>query len=184
MMQASSQRERKLVALLVLLAVVGLVWLTIVAPLVSGFNERAIERAALLRRYQTNQRTIASIPRLRRQAESQRENLRNFAITAPTLAAGTVEIQDRAQRVVEAGGGEVRNIEDVATAEDQVKMRVSARMTLRQIALVLTQLQNETPFLTVETLNIAADQTVISGRLETMEVSFEVSVPIILAKPR
>lgn len=184
MMRASSQRERTLVAVFILLALVALVWLTVVAPIVSGFNERSVERTELLRRYQTNERTIASIPRLRRQAESQRENLRNFVITAPTAIAAASEIQDRLQRVIENAGGEMRNIEDVATTEQQIEMRASARLTLGQIAVVLTQLQNEAPFLIVETLNIAADQSVISGRLETMEVSFEISVPVILAKPR
>ena len=182
MMQASSQRERKLVALLILLALVTSLWLLIIAPIVAGFSARAVERAELLRRYQANERTIASIPRLRRQAENQRETFRNYVITAPTSAGASAQIQDRLQRVVENAGGEIGNIENVATPDDHVKLRTSARLTLAQVATVLTQLQNEAPFLIVETLNIAADQAVISGRLESMEVSFEVSVPVVLAK--
>lgn len=184
MIRASSPRERRLIALFILVACVALVWLTIIAPIISGFSERAAERTALLQRYQVNQRTIASIPRLRRQAEQQRETLRSFAVIAPTSAAAGAQIEERLQRVIETAGGELRNLEDVSTTARQVRVLASARLSLGQVGAVLTRLQNETPFLNIETLNISADQAAISGRMETMEVSFEISVPIILAKPR
>ena len=183
-MKTLSQRERRLVSLLVLAGLMALVWIVLIAPLLNGFSERAIRRNSLLLQYQTNQRIVGSIPRLRRQAERQRDVYSSFAVSAPSLGAVSTVIQERLQNTVDGAGGELRGVEEVATADQQVRLRASARMTLAQLSAVLARLQNETPFVVVETLNIAADQAAISGRLEIMEVSFEVSVPVIVAKSR
>lgn len=183
-MQVLSQRERKLIALLILGAVLGLVWLVIVGPIVSGFSERSARRTLLVQQYQANQRIIGSVPRLRRQAERQREQLRHFGITAPTQAAAVVALQDRVQRAIDDADGEVQSVEDVSDDTAQIRVRASARMTLAQMAAVITRLDNEPPYLLVETLQVSADQAAISGRLEIMEVGFEVSVPFVAAQSR
>ncbi len=183
-MRTLSQRERKLLALLILCIVASLVWVVIVGPLVSGFSERSARRSLLTQQYQTNQRIIGSIPRLRRQAERQSDELRSFVISAPSRAEAGVILQDRLQRTIENAGGEVRAVEDASGPDGQVRVRGSARMTLEQLTMMLARLQNEPPYLVVEALNVAADQAVISGRLETMEVGLEISVPVILSKPR
>ncbi len=183
-MQVLSQRERKLIALLILGAALGLVWLIIVGPIMSGFGERAARRSLLVQQYQANQRIIGSVPRLRRQAERQREQLRNFGMTAPTQAAAVVALQDRVQRAIDAADGEVQSVEDVSDDTAQIRVRASARMTLAQMTAVITRLDNEPPYLLVETLQVSADQAAISGRLEIMEVGFEVSVPFVAAQSR
>lgn len=183
-MRTLSQRERKLVALFILFIVASLIWVVIVGPLISGFSERSARRDLLTQQYQANQRIIGSIPRLRRQAERQREDLRSFVITSPTQAAAGIILQERLQRTIENAGGEVRAVEEASGADGQARARGTARMTLEQLTTLLTRLQNEPPYLVVEALNVAADQAVISGRLETMEVGLEVSVPVILSKSR
>ena len=183
-MRSLSQRERKLLALFILCIVASLIWVVIVGPVISGFSERSARRSLLMQQYQANQRMIGSIPRLRRQAERQREDLHNFVISAPTQAAAGVILQERLQRTIESAGGEVRAIEDVSGTDGQARAHGSARMTLAQLTTMLARLQNEPPYLVVEALNIAADQAVISGRPETMEVGLEISVPVILPKSR
>lgn len=183
-MRTLSLRERKLVAVLVLLALLGTIWTLLVAPVLAGFSERAARRELLTRQYQLNQRTIGSIPRLRRQAERQRDTLRDFVLTGPTPAATAIVLQERVQRTIETVGGEVRAIEDATADETKLRARASARMTLAQMTATLARLQNEPPFLAVDAVNVTADQAAISGRLETMEVSLEVSAPYILAKSR
>ena len=105
-------------------------------------------------------------------------------MTAPTQAAAVVALQDRVQRAIDAADGEVQSVEDVSDGTAQIRVRASARMTLAQMTAVLTRLDNEPPYLLVETLQVSADQAAISGRLETMEVGFEVSVPFVAAQSR
>lgn len=183
-MRPLSQRERKLLALFILCLVASLIWVVIVGPIISGFSERFADRSLLTQQFQANQRIIGSIPRLRRQAERQRNDLGSFVISAPSQAAASVILQERLQRIIENAGGEIRVIEDASGTDGQVRARGSARMTLEQLTTMLARLQNEPPFLVVEALIIAADQAVISGRLDTMEVSLEISVPVILSKSR
>lgn len=177
-------RERRLFAIFILIVVVALIWLTIIGPIVSGFNDRAAQRALLTRQYQANQRIVGSIQRLRRQAEQQRNQVRNLVITAPTEAAALADLQDRVQRTIESAGAEVRAVDDAAGDETAIRTRASARMTLDQLTTVLTRFENEPPHLVVESLDISAEQAVISGRLDLMEVAFDVSVPVILSQSR
>jgi len=178
-MRVMSQRERKLVALLILFMILGLVWLVIVGPIFSGFSERAADRTRLIQQYQANQRVIGSIPRLRRQAERQREQLRNFGLTAPTQAAAVGALQNRVERAIADVDGEVQSVEDLSDGTPQIRIRASARMTLAQMTAVIMRLGNDPPYPVVESLQLSADQAAISGRLDVMEVGFEVSVPYV-----
>lgn len=183
-MRTLSSRERKLIALLILCGIAGAVWLIVVGPVLAGFSERATQRAMLVQQYQANQRIIGSIPRLRRQIERQREGLKDYVVSAPTQEMADLALQERVQRVIERAGGEVRSIEGAADGGAQIRARASARLTLAQLTVVIARLQNDPPFLAVELLNVSADQAALSGRLDVMEVSLEVSVPVVLAKSR
>lgn len=179
-----SPRERSLVAILILVVVAGLIWMTIVSPVLSGFSDRATQRALLTRQYQANQRVIGSIPRLRRQAERQREQVRDIVLTAPSKAAAITILQDRVQQAIDDAGGEVRAVDDTTDDDATIRARASGRMTLGQLTTVLARLQNEAPHLAIESLDVSADQAVISGRLDVMEISFDISVPVILSATR
>jgi Tfp pilus assembly protein PilO len=183
-MRSITQRERSLVAILILVVLILGVWIFIFGPIVSGFHNRAERRETLLQQYQANQRSIGTIPRLRRQAERQRSAMASLVLVAPTAASASTALQDRIQRTIEVSGGEVRAIEDASGANQQVRIRASAKMTLGQLTDVLAKMQNEAPHANVETLSITSDEALVSGKLETMEVGFEVSLPLILAKSR
>ena len=183
-MRTLAPRERKLIALLILSVLLSVLYLLIIAPFVSGFSDRAMQRANLMQQYQGNQRVIGSIPRLRRQAERQRGSLASFALTAATPQIAAAALQTRVQQALEAAGAQVSTVEDVATDDATVRVRVSARSTLAQLTRILERLHNEPPYLTIESLAVTADQAVISGRLEPMEISIEVSLPVLAAKPR
>jgi type II secretory pathway component PulM len=183
-MRTISPRERKLIAMLILCVVAAAVWLLLIGPVISAFGERTARRTQLTQQYQANQRIIGSVPRLRRQAERQREQLRSFAISAPSQTVAAAALLDRVQRAIEEAGGEVRSVEEASDDSAQVRAQASARMTLAQMTDVITRLENEPPYLVFEALDVSADQAVISGRLDIMEVSFEVSVPVILSTSR
>ncbi|MFK9781021.1 hypothetical protein ACJEM9_24915, partial [Escherichia coli] len=69
-MRALSPREARLVAVLILIALIALVQGLVIGPIISGFAARSAERADLTLRYAANDRMIAAIPRLRRQAQA------------------------------------------------------------------------------------------------------------------
>ena len=57
-------------------------------------------------------------------------------------------------------------------------------LTLPQLVQLLARLQNQPPYANVERLSIAADQAVISGQLEPVDVSLEISIPYFRASTR
>ena len=71
-MKPLSPRERKLVAVALLLGVIALIWIALLQPVLDGFTERAEQRAELADRYAQNERLIGRIGQLRRVAEQQR----------------------------------------------------------------------------------------------------------------
>lgn len=184
-MRVTSLRERRLVALLILVAVIAGFLLLVVGPIAGGFAERAERREALLRQYQLNQRLGGSVGRLSRQAARQREALRGLALMANSPAQAAAELDARLQAGIEAAGGELRSSEQISATEDGLaRARATARIGLPQLVAVLARLQNQPPYATVERLSIAADQAVVSGQLEPLDVSLEVSIPSLRAAAR
>ena len=58
-------RERRVLAVGLLLALIAGIWLALVAPVLAGFRDRAHRREELLAQYKANQRLLASTPALR-----------------------------------------------------------------------------------------------------------------------
>jgi hypothetical protein len=183
-MRTLTPRERRAMALLLLVLLVVLAQALLVAPLVQGFADRAADRAALTRQYEVNQRLIASIPRLRRMAERQRGGDAAYALLVPGPAAGHALLEARLLAAVEAVGGELRSNEEAGTDAGRVAVRVGARLTLRQLTALIAVLQDRSPYLSIDALAINADQAVISQTLEPMDVSLEASVPLGRPAPR
>lgn len=183
-MRPTTPRERRLVAVGLLIAAIALAYLAVVAPIAHGFAARAAARQALLLEYQHNVRTIAAVPRLRRQAERQRAVLDRFVLEAPDLAAATQRLRERAERVVTEAGGEFQAGEDADAPAGWIAVRASARVTEGQLARVLARLQNDAPWLVVTGLDISADQALADGQSHPMETSFEIAIPLRSAKPR
>lgn len=178
MMKPVSARERRLVALLVLMAMIAFAWFAIVSPIASGFTARAERRQQLHLKYAHDVRTIASIPRLRRQAESQSLASRQFTVDVANPEQGRDWLKDRLQRAVERVDGEFRDVVDVDGREGWARARVTARLTLPQLTGLLTQIQNAPPWLVVESLSIGANDALVTGQSSTMDVQLEASIPL------
>ena len=176
-MRPLSARERKLIAVALLIAAIALVWLAVVDPILSGFASRAGRREMLLQRQAYAQRMIASIPRLRRQAERQRSTLRDFAIAAPDAARAGDMLAERLRTAIESTGGEFRASDRAAAPPGLASVRVDARLSLDQLVALLGRLQNDPPFLVVESLTIAADRALIENSLGELDIRLEVSIP-------
>lgn len=178
MMRPVSARERRLVALLILMGIVAAIHFLIVAPIVAGFQSRAgrLERLALT--YTHNVRTIATIPRLRRQAEAARTATASFVAVVPNVDAGREWLKERLQGAVEAAGGTFREGGDAEGRPGWARARAAARMSLPQLAAALARLQNQPPWLVVETVSLSAGNTIVPGQSPVMDVEIEASIPI------
>ena len=176
MKRTMTPRESRLVALLILVAAIALVIVTIVYPIADGFAERAAERERLALQYKLNQRLIASIPRLRRAAEEQKSTLGRFTLSGMSPNAAAELLQERVGSAVEGAGGEIRSVENTAE-RDTVHVRIAASTTLEQMLRAIARIQDAQPYATIDSLTVSADQALISGRPDVMDVTLDVSIP-------
>ena len=183
-MSSLSERERKLVAILILIGGIALVWLVVISPIVAGFHARALERDMLANSFSRNQRLIASIPRLRAQAEAQKQDAAQFHATAANLTAASELLKERLSTQIAAAGGEIKSVQDIADRPGWVRASADGRIALPQLLGLLNHLQNDAPLLVINSLSLSADRALQSGHLDLMEFHLEASGNPILAKPR
>jgi general secretion pathway protein M len=177
-MRTLSARERRLVAILLLIALLALVQLAVIGPIVSGFTSRAERREALLLTYQRNARIIANIPRLRRQAERQRATVGRVTLPAGAAEPGGEMLKERLQHAVEGVGGEFRGAEDVTAPAGWVRASVGTRLTASQLNKLLASLENSQPYLIINSLLVTADEALIAKGPSQLDVQLEATIPL------
>jgi type II secretory pathway component PulM len=155
-MTSLSDRERRLVALLILVAVITLGWLAVVSPIIGGFEARAAERERLALVQASNQRLIDNVARLRRQAEAQKADMARFHVVAPTAEAASEQLKVRISTLIGEAGGEVRALQDIEAAEGRIELRIEARVSDAQLVRLVERLQNAEPLMVVRTLSVSA----------------------------
>ncbi len=183
-MNSLTARERKLVAIGILVALIALVWFALISPIMAGFDARAVERERLSAAFARNERLIASIPRLRTVIERRAVDAKNFQTEGDTFAAATEALKERLGGQIAASGGELRAMQEVEDKPGWARAWVEARMTLPQLIGTLEKIQNQPPYLAVNSLTISADRALQSGKLDLMDIRIEVSSPASASKPR
>lgn len=183
-MNRLTARERRLVALLLLVAAFAAVWLLVVAPLVGGFADRAAERDELRATYARDDSVIGQIAQLRRHADRQRRDRARFQIAAPTIAAAQAALKQSLTGSVTAVGGEVRSAQDLPSPAGAVRARIDCRLTLGQLQTLLVRLGNALPLFVVEGLTVAADESFQTGRLGLLDVRLEITADTAAPAPR
>jgi type II secretory pathway component PulM len=177
-MTGLSDRERRLIALLILVAVIAVGWLAVLSPIIGGFQARAAERERLALVEASNQRLIDNIAHLRRQAEAQKADSARFHIIAATPEAAAEALKDRLSALLSAGGGEVRAMQDIEAGEGRVELRIEARVGEGQLFPLLERLRNADPLLIVTALSIAApgaDPAAQSSQTRQLDVRIDVA---------
>jgi type II secretory pathway component PulM len=176
-MNALTARERRLLAIGLLVIALGLVWLGIVQPLVGGFIDRAAQRRQLGDVYLRNERLIAALPVWRAAAEAQRRDAARFAILAPGEAAAAEAMKARLQRLATDEGFAVKGVEDLQAdaAPGDVRIRADATLTLTQLYETLRRLENEGAYVAIDYLSVSADAAASSGRSGPLDVRLELS---------
>ena len=125
-MKPLSPRERKLVAVALLLGVIALIWIALLQPVLDGFTERAEQRAELADRYAQNERLIGRIGQLRRVAEQQRSQSAAYALAAPDSGQAAELLKERLAATLDKSGGELRGTEAVETRAGWARASASA----------------------------------------------------------
>ncbi len=176
-MRPLTARERRLVAVGLLVLAVGLFWLVVIGPLVGGFIERAQERRDLWATHRQNERLITSLPALRATAEAQLRLAPRFAMAAPSEAAASEAFKDRLRRLATDEGFTVKAIEDVPAdgPAGAVKVRTDLTLTLNQLYETVRRLQSEDAYVVVDYLSVTADRSLATGRLAPLDVRLELT---------
>lgn len=172
-MSSLSLRERRLVAILMLIGMIAFVWLIIISPIAAGFTERAQTRIRLGQTFAANERLMASLPRLRAQAEQLKLSDGRFHIAAPTAAAAVEALKERMAEQITNAGAELKSMQDVPDRARWVRAAAECRLTLAQLVGLLEKLQNDVPYLVITTLTISADRATQSGKLDILDVRIE-----------
>lgn len=180
-MRALSARERKLIAIGILVLLAALIWWLLLAPFVDGFSQRASQREELRAVYVRNSRLINAIPAQRRRAESQTNLKGQFLLTAPNATLARDRLRERLRTGFAASGGEVTAVQDVPAQPGSVRGWVQGRISLPQLQTLLGKINSTPPYLVVESLRISADKAMETGRLDTLDVKLEASVPTLPA---
>jgi len=184
MMDNLSQRERRMIAILILCAALALGWLLIIEPIATGFVQRASTREQLQLRYAADQRLIASMPRLRRMAERQRADRAQYRMVAADEAEAGELLKERITGTVSAAGGQIRSAQDVESDPGWAQAWVEVRLTLPQLVEALENLQNQPPLMVLSAVAITSAATPQDAANQSLDVRIEGAVRHEPAKPR
>jgi general secretion pathway protein M len=155
-MRVLSPRERRLAAIGLLVLAIALLWLAVLAPILSGFADRAQRRRMLLDAYARDERVLAQTASIGRAAAAQRRRATLFRMTAADRPAAAAMLAERLAAEVARAGGEMRGVEDLASPPGMVRARLSAAMTWPQAMALVTRLRDMPPLLLVDGTDLAA----------------------------
>jgi Tfp pilus assembly protein PilO len=175
-MRTLERREKKLIALLIAVALVSTLWLVVIAPVAGGFIERAQERDDLRTEYARDMRLSAAYPTWRAEMDAQTASRDDYAIGAATQSLATGTLTTHVKQLVLESGGTVKSIQPLEGAsQDEVRIRANLQLTMEQLYRTLKKIETGVPYVVVEYFSIAADSAVQSGRLGPMDVRLDIS---------
>lgn len=183
-MKAMNARERKILAVGILVAVVLLLYALVVAPIVDGFSARSDARAQLALTYTQNERLIGATPVWRQRAGSQQKDQANFAIVAASPDAALDTIRNRVRKTFAGVGNVVSSVQALESNPGWVRAQIDGQVGLTSLTQGLRRLQTETPYLVVESVSIAAEEAANTGNIGVMNVRLEIAARYVQALPQ
>ena len=184
-MRRLNPREKKLVAVGILIILVALAFALIVRPIVGGFNARAEERQRLLGTYQRDSRALGSLHVVGADLRVQRTTDGRYAVSAPSPAVASAFLRERVGRIVTQSGGTLKTTEDLQAdaRPGELRVRADAALTTAQLVQVVRRLETEEPYAVIDNLASAVGNDASSGREDPMAVRLEVSTRFRPAAP-
>jgi hypothetical protein len=176
-MNSLTLRERRLVAIAILVAVITGIYLLVILPIAAGFTAREMERTRLLASYERNQRVIGEMRHWRRQAERQKQERAKFSVSAPTKGEAIEIFKEQIIHQFVKIGGEVKSVQEVEASAGWLQLRLDANLDLVKTSEGLRALQNSIPFAIVQTVSLSAEQPVADGQPRNLDVKIEIAAP-------
>lgn len=182
-MNGLSARERRLLALAILVGLLVLLWIALISPVIGGFAARDAERQRLIALYQRDQRLLDAVPVWRAEAERQKRTASAFAVLAPSDVQAQETLRTRLTAAILASGAAAPSAQDIQAnlPAGWIGARADGQLTLAQLNDSLRRLENEEPYVIVDYLSINAERAFRSGRAEPLDVRLEISAPFHLA---
>jgi general secretion pathway protein M len=176
-MRPLAPRERRLVAVGILVGLLAAVWFGLIAPVIGGFQSRAERRAQFLARFQIDQRLLAAIPTLRLEADDQRRTAALYQITAPSPALAAEALKARVAAALTDVGGAVADIEPIQAdvPPGWISLRADAQINLTQLVAAVRRLENEAPYVVVDYASFGADRALRSGHAAPLDARLQIS---------
>ena len=187
-MRPLAARERRLVALGLLVAVIAAVWLGLVSPVLNGFQARAQKRQELIAAYQRNQRLSAAIPTLRAQAAEQRRTEPLYQLAMAASASPAETLKQRVSDALTGAGGTMSALQTAPStvAPGWVSVRADTQINLTQLDSSIRRMEDQPPYVVVEYVLVGADRALQTGRAAPLDVRVQVSAlaPVVAAASR
>lgn len=176
-MNGLNPRERRLLALGLLVLVLAATWLGVVSPLLDGYSARRAERATLLGAYQRNQRLLDAIPVLRAVAEEQKRSAGTWALIAPSQVQAQELLKQRLSAAMVAAGAAPPGVQELQgdLPPGWIGARADAQLTLSQLNASLRRLESEEPYAVVDQIAVIAGQAAHTGRPGLLQVRIQIS---------
>ncbi|WP_421848479.1 type II secretion system protein GspM [Novosphingobium sp.] len=181
-MRPLSSRERKLIAVLVLVLAASLVLTLMIGPIVSGFTERAARRDALVQTFHANELRIGAVGALQAEAERQVGEMRTLFIAAPDAEDAGETLRERVEAAAQEAGGDVKASEAMPTEEGWARAAIDTRMSHDQLAALLARLNALKPALAVESVTVIADDALTNTKSDLLDVRIEATAPFVPAR--
>ena len=174
-MNGLTTRERRLVALGLLVAAIALIWFVAVAPILRGFAARQEARVAAQSQLEHNARLIASFGRLKAEVAAQRRTTSIYALSAASPFAASEAARDRVAKAAVASGGLVQGLRNQPAPAGQVRLQADVRIGLAGLTNLIGRLEDDRPYATVDGLFVTAADASGAAGSTPLEVRLEVS---------
>jgi len=180
-MRPLTPRERKLVALLILVLAVSLVLTIVIGPVTAGFTDRSARRDALVQTFHANELRIGSLNAVQAEAERQVGEMRALFIAAPDAEEAGEALRERIEAAAQDLGGDVKSSEAVPTEEGWARAALDVRLNHSQLATLLARLNALKPALAVESVTVIADDALTNSKSDLLDVRLEATAPFVPA---
>jgi hypothetical protein len=175
-------RERRLVAIGILVALVVGTCLLLIAPVARSFAVRDSERQSLLAQYAKNASNINNMRHWRREADRQSQTKNRYSVQAASRQEAVEILREQIIRQFVKIGGEVRNCQEIEAPAGWLRVRLAARLDIFKIERGIRTFQNQMPFAVVQTATVTGDRFATANPSQTLDIKLEISAPFSLSQ--
>lgn len=178
-----ARRERRLLAVGLLVLALALVWLAIVRPILAGFEAREDEREQLLTTYARGERVIGAMRATRAALRAQRAGAADWALSAPSPALATDILRELVLNAARANRATVASVQEAQAQPGTVAVRADLTTTPDKLGPLLVALENIRPWPVVEQFNVVADRSLEVATGAAVDVRVDLSVRFDASRP-